>query len=92
MRKIIVDLEIEDNEKYVYKVSVMEDIEKTKHIVILKKSYYEDLKSKKDPKYLIEKSFEFLLKREPKELIMKKFELSIISKYFPEYSRFIRDL
>jgi len=38
-----------------------------------------------DPEKLIRKSFEFLLEREPKESILAKFNLSIISRYFPEY-------
>ncbi len=34
---------------------------------------------------VIEASFRFLLDREPKESILREFELSVISRYFPEY-------
>jgi hypothetical protein len=37
------------------------------------------------PEELIRKSFEFLLEREPKESILSCFDLSVISRYFPEY-------
>ena len=42
------------------------------------------------PEELIRKSFEFLLEREPKESILSRFDLSIISRYFPEYEREIK--
>lgn len=40
---------------------------------------------------LVEASFRFLLDREPKESIMSRFDLSVISRYFPEYSKRIGD-
>ena len=44
------------------------------------------------PEELIEASFEFLLAREPKESILSRFELPVIERYFPDYSKAIRDL
>ena len=38
-----------------------------------------------EPEELIRKSFQFLLEREPKESILKSFDLSVVSRYFPEY-------
>ncbi|MGH3443581.1 MAG: hypothetical protein ACRDUY_16355 [Nitriliruptorales bacterium] len=35
---------------------------------------------------LVRESFRFLLEREPKESILRQFELSVIERYFPEYS------
>jgi hypothetical protein len=43
-----------------------------------------------EPEVLIRKSFEFLLEREPKESILSRFDLSVISRYFPEYEREIK--
>ncbi|MFQ6117921.1 MAG: hypothetical protein ACE5LQ_06610, partial [Candidatus Bipolaricaulia bacterium] len=37
------------------------------------------------PERLVEQSFRFLLEREPKEAILKRFDLTVISRYFPEY-------
>jgi hypothetical protein len=42
------------------------------------------------PEELIQKSFQFLLEREPKESILSHFDLSVISRYFPEYEREIK--
>ena len=39
---------------------------------------------------LIKRSFEFLLEREPKESILSSFDLTVISRYFPEYEKTIR--
>ena len=38
---------------------------------------------------LVEESFDFLLQREPKESILSEFDLSVISRYFPDYERAI---
>jgi hypothetical protein len=38
---------------------------------------------------LLKKSFEFLLEREPNTSILRSFDLSVISRYFPEYERII---
>lgn len=39
---------------------------------------------------LVRASFEFLLEREPRESILRSFDLPLISRYFPEYEREIR--
>ena len=44
-----------------------------------------------DPTELVRGSFLFLLEREPKESILREFELAVISRYFPEYEREIRE-
>ena len=40
-----------------------------------------------EPEELLRKSFQFLLEREPKESILARFDLSVISRYFPEYEQ-----
>jgi hypothetical protein len=39
------------------------------------------------PERLIEAAFSFLLDREPKESILGRFDVTIISRYFPEFER-----
>lgn len=43
------------------------------------------LAGKASPEQLIEASFRFLLDREPKESILGRFDLTVISRYFPDY-------
>lgn len=38
---------------------------------------------------LLKKSFEFLLQREPNTSILRSFDLSLISRYFPEFESVI---
>lgn len=38
-----------------------------------------------EPTDLVRRSFDFLLRREPKESILASFELTVISRYFPDY-------
>jgi hypothetical protein len=39
------------------------------------------------PERCIEAAFRFLLDREPKEAILGRFDVSVISRYFPEFER-----
>ena len=65
----------------------------TKHTVLLTDEYYDILTKKKISKQnLLEYSFLFLLNREPNTSILSFFELSIISKYFPDYENEIKKL
>ncbi len=38
-----------------------------------------------DPTELVRRSFDFLLRRESKESILSSFDLTVISRYFPDY-------
>ena len=63
----------------------------TKHTVLLTDKYHDILTKKKiSKKKLLEHSFHFLLDRESNTSILSSFELSIISKYFPEYENEIK--
>ena len=39
------------------------------------------------PEHCLEAAFRFLLEREPKEAILGSFDVSVISRYFPEFER-----
>lgn len=39
------------------------------------------------PEPCLEAAFRFLLEREPKEAILPRFDVSVISRYFPEFER-----
>ena len=73
---------------YEFQVTVKEGLGKTRHRVTLRKADYERLSGgKADPEALVTESFRFLLEREPKESILRSFDLTVISRYFPEYER-----
>jgi hypothetical protein len=65
----------------------------TTHKVTVDPSFYEKLTGKRvAPEVLVEKSFEFLLKRESNASILRSFDLPVIGHYFPEYERVIKGM
>ena len=62
----------------------------TIHHVTVQDAYASKLTNGKVSKEdLVKKSFEFLLERESNTSILRHFDLSVISRYFPEYERTI---
>ena len=69
-----------------FKVTIKEPGGQTTHRVSLKADDYQRLTGGKvREEVLIEQSFQFLLRHEPKEPILREFDLSVISRYFPQY-------
>ena len=77
---------------YDFLVTVQQGRSSTQHRVSLRKVDYERLvgDSGASPERLVSASFRFLLEREPKESILRSFDLTVISRYFPEYERLIQ--
>jgi hypothetical protein len=74
-----------------FRVRVVEGKSESTHEVTFDPKYSAKLAGETvAPEMLIRKSFEFLLEREPKESILGRFDLSVISRYFPEYEREIK--
>jgi len=64
----------------------------TSHNVTLSDDIHQNLTNGKvSKKELIEFSFKFLLEREPNTSILSSFELIVISKYFPEYIKTVKE-
>ena len=64
----------------------------TSHNVTLTDDTHQNLtKGKVSKKELIEFSFKFLLEREPNTSILPSFELRVISSYFPEYRKTVKE-
>jgi hypothetical protein len=81
-------IEVEKLEEGCYQVRVIEDRTQSTHRVTLSANDYHRLSGKRvPPEDLIKRSFKLLLAREPKESILPRFNLSLISRYFPEYER-----
>ena len=74
-----------------FQVTVEEGSSSSSHRVTVPDEYYQKLTGGKISKEeLVKKSFDFLLERESKGSIMGSFELSIISRFFPEYESEIK--
>ena len=84
-------IEVEKIDATHFRVQVVESGTKSTHqVTIDPKDYARLAGGAVEPEELIRKSFQFLLERESKESILGRFDLSIISRYFPEYGREIK--
>ena len=64
----------------------------TSHIVTLTDDTHQNLTNAKvNKKELVEFSFKFLLERESNTSILSSFKLSMISTYFPEYRKAVKE-
>jgi hypothetical protein len=71
---------------WVFQVTVAQGTSETSYRVTMTRDVYERLTGARcPPEELIRRSFEFLLEREPKESILSEFDITVISRYFPEY-------
>jgi hypothetical protein len=86
-------IEVEKLDASHFRVRVIEAGSESAHQVTLDpKDFARIAGATADPQELIRKSFQFLLEREPKESILSRFDLSVISRYFPEYEREIKKI
>ena len=77
-----------DGDPLAFEVVVREGKGETRHEVTISRQVLERLASgKHTPEALMEAAFRFLLDREPKESILGRFDVTVISRYFPEFER-----
>jgi hypothetical protein len=71
-----------------FEVVVREEDGDTRHHVSMTRKTYERLtRGKETPERCIEAAFRFLLDRESKGSILPRFDVTVISRYFPEFER-----
>jgi hypothetical protein len=84
-------IEVEKTSEEEFQVRVTEGKSQTSHRVTLTKADYDRIAGGKiEPAELVRRSFEFLLANEPKESILTRFDLTVISRYFPDFEREIQ--
>ena len=76
---------------FTFHVGIRDDDSSTEHDVTLSTSDYDRLGTKYGtPEDFVRACFEFLLAREPKGSILPRFDVSVISRYFPEFESTIQ--
>lgn len=91
MAQIAAKIEVEALDSNRFRVRVIEGGSESLHdVTVNSKDYTRLTAGAVEPADLIRKSFQFLLERESKESILSRFDLSVISRYFPEYEREIK--
>ena len=76
---------------YSFEVTVDEDGSSTRHFVSMTKDFYEKLSTDSSPEQIIHESFLFLLSKEPKEVIYSEFDVSVISRFFPDFLDYLKE-
>ena len=71
-----------------FEVVVHEGESDSRHHVTMTRQTYEQLTAgKHTPERCLQAAFQFLLDHEPKESILASFDVTLISRYFPEFER-----
>jgi hypothetical protein len=71
-----------------FEVVIREGEGETRHHVTMSRQMCDRLAAgKHTPERCLEAAFRFLLDREPKESILRRFDVTVISRYFPEFER-----
>lgn len=70
-----------------FDVRVCEKGGESRHRVTMRRDAWERLRGRAGaaPEEVIRAAFRFLLDREPKESILARFDVSVISRYFPDF-------
>ena len=77
-----------DGDPMLFDVTVKDGKSESRHRVTMAAQTFERLSAAKHaPEACIEAAFRFLLDREPKESILQSFDVTVISRYFPEFER-----
>lgn len=84
------DISVVEIDSNTYQVTVSAQTT-TMHMVTVQTDYAQKLTNGRiSNTELLKKSFEFLLQRESNSSILRSFDLSVISRYFPEFEREIK--
>jgi hypothetical protein len=69
-----------------FEVVVSDGTDETRHHITMARDACQRLSmGMHTPEHCIKAAFEFLLDREPKESILRRFDITVISRYFPEF-------
>ena len=87
--EILVRVVKEDALRSELTVRVRDGSGESKHEVTLARDMVQRLAAGEPAESFVRRCFVFLLERESKESILRHFDVSVISKYFPEFERTI---
>ncbi len=75
-----------------FQVRVREGNGESRHMVTMTTATHQRLTAGRvDAAACVGAAFRFLLDREPKEAILSRFDITVISRYFPEFSKKLPD-
>lgn len=74
-----------DGDPLEFSVTVSDAGGRTRHDVTMDQATARRLAGGRSPEQCVEAAFRFLLDREPKESILRRFDVTVISRYFPDF-------
>ncbi len=80
-----------DGDPLAFEAVIVEGKTRTRHEVTMAREDQRRLAPGAGAEVLIEAAFRFLLDREPKEAILTRFDVSVISRYFPDFETRLPD-
>jgi len=81
----------QDGDPLGFDVAVSDGSGSSRHQVTMDRQTAERLAGGHTPEACIEAAFRFLLDREPRSAIMSRFDVTVISRYFPEFETRLPD-
>jgi hypothetical protein len=79
---------IKDGDPLEFEVTIREPNGESRHRVTMDRKTCKRLTADRHaPERCLEASFRFLLDHEPKEAILARFDITVISRYFPEFEQ-----
>jgi hypothetical protein len=91
MEEVVICRAGENDKRFEFRVSVIDNTDRTIHHVSLSQEDYEifGLRSE-SPERFVERCLEFLLKRLPKDSIRSEFDIGTMAEYFPDFAQEMR--
>lgn len=78
--------QVADRDPFEFEVVVREADGESRHCVTMSRTAFERMTAgRHSPERCLDAAFRFLLDRERKESILARFDVSVISRYFPEF-------
>ncbi|MDW6026562.1 hypothetical protein SAZ10_32860 [Mesorhizobium sp. BAC0120] len=79
-------IQVSPSDPLAFEVTIREAAGETHHHVTMARRDYDRLTNGTcRAEHCVEAAFRFLLDREPKEAILSRFDVSVISRYFPDF-------
>ena len=86
MQSRVIEVEcIRDGDPLEFEVRIREARGESRHEVTMSMRVADRLQHR--PEQCVEAAFRFLLDREPKKSILRRFDISVISRYFPDFEQ-----
>ena len=91
MEEVVICRTGENDKRFEFRVSVIDNTDRTIHDVSLSHGDYDIFALRSEsPERFVERCLEFLLERLPKDSIRSEFDIGTMAEYFPDFAQGVR--